>query len=189
MLFFIYYFVILLMNWAILVLLELNTGRDILRVVAALVMLMVTGYWLVPCGVMLLPYSVWTLQHWSVDLRPALSVGCNDFSPLLATQTVRSAINSRQRAEETTEHALWLGHGRTHCHSPDEASSASFFSHFQVEMHLISAWSGALTGVSFIILRRKPNADAQRQYKTRPLLFGNWTQNVLRMKFLVSVFH
>lgn len=126
-----------------------------LRVVAALVMLMVTGYWLVTCGVMLLPSSAWMLHHWSVDVCPALSVGCNDFFPLLAIQTVRSAVNSRQRAEETTEHALWLGHGRSDCQSSDEASSAWFVSHFQVKIQHISACSGALTGMSFVLLRRK----------------------------------
>lgn len=35
-------------------------------------------------------------------------------------------------------------------------------------------------------------ADTQWQYKARPqvaLLLGNWTQNLLRIKFLVSMFH
>lgn len=43
--------------------------------------------------------SVWTLQYRSVAVRPVLPVGCNDFSPLLATQTVRSAVSRGQRGQ------------------------------------------------------------------------------------------
>lgn len=37
-----------------------------------------------------------------------------------------------------------------------------------MEMHLISAWSGALPGTSFILLRRKPNADAHAAMQDSP---------------------